>query len=372
MHPLPHPQLAQRRVRPGERDQRDLHEVGPGERVNREAHAVHRDRPLGDAHLAHPLRHAQVAHQHVASLPPPPLLDPHHLRHAVHVPLHEVAAQPVRRAHRALQVDAPAPRVLREQRPVPRGLHHVGREPAPHHALHGQARPIHRNALAALERLVGRTDPEDESPFPLPPSPALSPVPAHLRDGPDRGHDPGKHSRLSNTSNVSGPRERRSTAIQRGACSSGAPGMPGKAGTAPSPSHTGAWTQYSRSTSPSVRSRAPRAPPPSHNTDWIPASRNWEKPAASEAGPNTRTPVCSSAVTLAGGASREDITQVGTSRAVATRVTPGLSIARRSKTTRTGGLRGVTAPRTVRRGLSCSAVVPPTAIASNPARSQWV
>src|SRR3989442_14896157 len=78
MHPLPHRQLAQRRVRPGERDQRDLHQVGPGERVDREAHAVHRDRPLGDAHVAHTLRHAQVAYQHVASPPPPPPPPPPH------------------------------------------------------------------------------------------------------------------------------------------------------------------------------------------------------------------------------------------------------------------------------------------------------
>src|SRR2546430_11571054 len=88
-------------------------------------------------------------------------------------------------------------------------------------------------------------------------------LPIYGLDPPHGGHDPGKHSRLSNTSNVLGPRERRSNAIQRGACSSGAPGMPGKARTAPSPSHTGAWTPYNPSTSPSVMSPAARGPPPS-------------------------------------------------------------------------------------------------------------
>src|SRR2546429_6743616 len=50
-------------------------------------------------------------------------------------------------------------------------------------------------------------------------------------------------------------------------------------------------------------------------------------------------------------------THVGTSRAVLTSCTPRLSIARRSNTTRTGGRRGVTTPRTVSCGLSRSAVV---------------
>src|SRR5438094_557799 len=69
--------------------------------------------------------------------------------------------------------------------------------------------------------------------------------------------------------------------------------------------------------------------------------------------------------------SGDDITQVGTSGAVFTRSAVWLSMARRSNTTRTGGRRGVTRPRTVSCGLSRSAVIPPTAIASNPARSQW-
>ena len=163
---------------------------------------------------------------------------------------------------------------------------------------------------------------------------------------------------------------RRSTGIQRGASGSGAAGTPGKAGTAPSPSHTGAWIQYSRSTSPSASSFAPNAPPPSHSREWIPAARSMRRPSASEVGRETRTPLPSSCVTLATGASGDAMTQVGTVRAVLTRLTVSFSIARRSNTTRTGARRGVMGPRTVSCGSSFKAVVPPTAIASNPARSQ--
>src|SRR5690242_1627550 len=103
----------------------------------------------------------------------------------------------------------------------------------------------------------------------------------------------------------------------------------------------------------------------------MPASRSMRSPVASESGRNTRTPFRSSTVTLETGASSDAMTQVGTSRAPLTSCVLGFNIARRSNTTRTGGRRGVTGPRTVSRGLSCRAVVPPTAIASNPARSQW-
>src|SRR5439155_464473 len=74
--------------------------------------------------------------------------------------------------------------------------------------------------------------------------------------------------------------------------------------------------------------------------------------------------------TLPAGASGDAMTQVGFSRAVLTRLAVSFSMARRSNTTRTGGRRGVTGPRTVSCGSSRRAVVPPTAIASNPARSQ--
>src|SRR6266567_4261883 len=225
---------------------------------------------------------------------------------------------------------------------------------------------LHRDALALLQTLVGGLDLEREPRFSL----AVSRFPRRLRDSAHGTYDPGKHSRLSNTNNVSEPKALRSTGVQRGAAARGCGGTPGKAGTAPSPSHTGACTQYSRSTRPSARSRAPSAPPPSHRSDWIPASRTMRRPSRNVVGRNTRTPLRSSWVTLDGGASSDDMTHVGTSRAVLTSCTPRLSIARRSNTTRTGGRRGVTGPRTVSCGLSWSAVVPPTAIASNPARSQ--
>src|SRR6267143_311026 len=310
-----------------ERDQRDLHEVFPRQVVDRETHTVHRNRAARDRHLPHRGRHAQVVDPCV-----PAPLDPLHHRDAVHVSLDDVAAQAIRRAQRALQIHGAPGRVLAEQRAPLGRLYHVHRESALRCPLDREARPIHGDALTLLEALERSPDRECETRFPFP----VLRFPRRLGDSSDGAHDSGKHSRLSNTNNVSEPRARRSTGVQRGAAARGCGGTPGKAGTAPSPSHTGACTQYSRSTRPSAR----------------------------VVGRNTRTPLCSSWVTLDGGASSDDMTHVGTSRAVLTSCTPTLSMARRSKTTRTGGFRGLTAPRTVRRGSSIRAVVPPTAMAS--------
>src|SRR3989449_622454 len=352
---------AERRVLARERDQRDLHEILPRQVVDRETHAVHRDRAVRNRNLPHRIGHMQVVHPCVDT----PLDSPYH-RDPVHVPLDDVAAQPVPRAQCTLQIHGAPHRVLAEQRTPLRRLHHVHRESTRQGPLDGETGAVHRDALALLQTLVGGLDREREPRFSF----AVSRFPRRLRDSAHGTYDPGKHSRLSNTNNVSEPRALRSTGVQRGAAARGCAGTPGKAGTAPSPSHTGACTQYSRSTRPSARRRAPSAPPPSHKSDWIPASRNMRSPSRNVVGRNTRTPLFSSCVTLDVGASSDDMTQVGTSRAVLTSCTPRLSIARRSNTTRTGGRRGVITPRTVSCGLSRSAVVPPTAIASNPARSQ--
>src|SRR5713226_2212834 len=352
---------AERSVLARKRDQRDLDEILPRQLVDRETHAVHRDRAVRNRHLPHGVGHTQVVHPCVAT----PLDSLHH-RDPIHVPLDDVASQAIRRAQCTLQIHGAPRRVLAEQRTPLRRLHHVHRESTWHCPLDGETGAVHRDALTLLQTPVGGLDLEREPRF----SVAVSRLPRRLRDSAHGTYDPGKHSRLSNTNNVSEPRALRSTGVQRGASASGCGGTPGKAGTAPSPSHTGACTQYNRSTRPSARSRAPSAPPPSHNTDWTPASRSMRRPSRNVVGRNTRTPLFSSWVTLDDGASSDDMTHVGTSRAVLTSCTPRLSIARRSNTTRTGGWRGVTTPRTVRCGLSRSAVVPPTAIASNPARSQ--
>src|SRR2546425_1402357 len=352
-----------------ERDERDLHEVLSRQVVNGETDAIHRNRAARNRHLPHRFGDTQVVHPRV-----PAPLDALHHRHPVHVPLDDVAAQPIRRAQRPLQIHPPTCCILPEQRPALGRFHHVHRKPTLHDALDRQARAIHGDALTLLEAPVRSTEGEGQPRFPFPTtvrgSFRVSRFPRRPGERSHGTHDPGKHSRLSNTNNVSEPRARRSTGVQRGAAARGCGGTPGKAGTAPSPSHTGACTQYSRSTRPSARSRAPNAPPPSHKSDSIPASRSMWSPSCNVVGRNTRTPLRSSWVTLDGGASSDDMTHVGTSRAVLTSCTPRLSIARRSNTTRTGGRRGVTGPRTVSWGLSWRAVVPPTAIASNPARNQ--
>src|SRR5207244_10961226 len=135
--------------------------------------------------------------------------------------------------------------------------HTVHRQSTRHGPLVGETGAVHRDALTLLQTLVRGPDREREPRVPF----AVSRFPLRLSDAPHGTYDPGKHSRLSNTNNVSEPRALRSTGVQRGAAARGCGGTPGKAGTAPSPSQTGARTQYSRSSRRTTRGRAPRAAP---------------------------------------------------------------------------------------------------------------
>src|SRR5437867_9580660 len=343
------------------RDQRHLHNASAGQRVHRQTHAVDRDGAVEHRCFLHFTRHANVDQQRIVGLC--------HVRyrsHAIHVPLNEVATPSIAHLQRTFQIDRVTFAPFTDQRTSQRRLHRVHGKRTLRHLLDSQARAADRDTLALFQTAVGRPDPQYPSPVPRP----FSPVRGNGFDPSYCAYDSGKHSRRSKTNNVSEPSGRRSTTTQRGASARGDAGTPGNAGTAPSPSQTGDCTQYRRSISPSARSLAPSAPPPSHNNDWIPARRSCAKACASVSGRKTRTPLPSSTDTFAIGASGDDMTQVGTSRAVCTSDTPRLSMARRSNTMRTGGFRGVRSPRAVNCGLSMSAVVPPTAIASNPARSQ--
>src|SRR2546425_5381 len=354
MHPITAAELSQRRVRACERHERHLHDPVIRQRVHGQAYAVHRDGPMKDRRFFDFGGHANIHEHRVLDF-----CDPFDGTHAIDVALHEMPTEAVACPERPFQVDAPALFPLADQRSAERRLHGVHRKGAFENLFDGEAGAIDRDTLALLHALIGRLHTQFHAV-----------VHVHRVNPAKRIYDSGKHSRRSKTSNVSEPKGRRSTTTQRGASASGNAGMPWKAGTAPSPSQTGDCTQYKRSTNPSVKSLVPSAPPPSHNNDWIPASRSWAKACASASGRKTRTPLPSSTDTLAIGASGEATTHVGTSRAVCTRETPRFSMARRSNTIRTGGIRGVSPPRAVNCGLSVRAVVPPTAIASNPARSQ--
>src|SRR5690242_8565106 len=141
-------------------------------------------------------------------------------------------AEAIHRPYGTLQVHRTARRILPEQRATLGRVDHVHRERTLRDAFDREARTVHRDALAAFHALERGADDERQPP-----------VLGGFRDPPHGAHDSGKHSRLSTTSNVSGPNTLRSTGVQRGASASGRPPTPGKAGIAPSPSHTGAWTQ---------------------------------------------------------------------------------------------------------------------------------
>src|SRR6267143_3841210 len=354
MYPITAAELPQRRVLAGERHERHLHNAGPRNGVHRQTHTVDRDGAVQNRHGGNIHRHCDIDQSGVSCIN-----YAGDCGYTVYMPLDDMTAHQIGRAHGTFQVDAAALLPLSDQRAPERCLHGVQGKPALHNLLDGQTGAIDGDALALLHAFVGRLDTEFHA------------VVQRDRVHPSYcGHDSGKHSRRSKTNNVSEPSGRRSTTTQRGASASGDAGIPAKAATAPSPSQTGDCTQYRRSTRPSARSLAPSAPPPSHNNDWIPASRSCAKACPSPSGRKTRTPLASSTDTFDIGASGDATTQVGTSRAVWTSDTPRLSMARRSNTMRTGGLRGVS-PRAVSWGLSVNAVVPTTAIASNPARSQW-
>ena len=91
-------------------------------------------------------------------------------------------------------------------------------------------------------------------------------------------------------------------------------------------------------------------------------------PAARSAAGRTRAPAASRRRAASPGASGAQTSQSGAWPTPCSRREPSGRRRPRSKTTRTGGRRGWTAPRTVRRGSSARAVPMPTATASCPAR----
>src|SRR5829696_8691408 len=99
VHPVSHPEPPEVGIRAG------LRQDGDGERAfahrdDGEAYAVDADAPLLDNVAEHGLRCLELPDLRFPLGP-----DPEDLAHAVHVPLHDVPTEPVRRAHSSLQVD---------------------------------------------------------------------------------------------------------------------------------------------------------------------------------------------------------------------------------------------------------------------------
>src|ERR1700752_4360936 len=115
----------------------------------------------------------------------------------------------------------------------------MNRKTALYDSFDSEARAVDRNALALLDAAIWRLNRDGESRITFP----VSRFPRRFSDPANRIYDSGKHSRRSKTNNVSEPSGRRSTTTQRGASASGDAGIPAKAATPPSPSHTGACTQ---------------------------------------------------------------------------------------------------------------------------------
>src|SRR6266550_1281750 len=277
MYPVTARELSQCRMLAGERYQRHLHDSVLCERVHGEAHAIHRESTMEHRRLRDFGRDANVHEHRVIDFG-----DPFHRAHAVDMALHEMPTEPVAGSQRTLQIDGSTLLPLADQGPAERRLHRMNGKGSLHNLLDGQAGAVDSDALALLHAFVGRLYTQFHAV-----------VQAHRVYPAHRAYDSGKHSRLSKTNNVSEPSGRRSTTTQ-----------------------LGAWTQYNRSTNPSARSFEPSPPPPSHNNDWIPARRSCANACPRVSGRKTRTPLPSSTDTFAIGASGDDITQVGTSRAV--------------------------------------------------------
>src|SRR2546422_7999 len=254
-----------------ERHVRHLHDGGPRNGVHRQTDAIDCDGAVRARHGGNIRRHCEIDQSCVPCI--------HHPRdggHAVHMTLDDMTAHQVGGAHCAFQIDAAALLPLPDQGAPERCLHRVNGKPAFPNPLDGQTGAVDRDALALLHAFVRRLYAQFHTV-----------VQCNGLHTSNRGYDSGKHSRRSKTSNVSEPSGRRSTGIHRGASASGNAGTPGKAGTAPSPSQTGAWTQYSRSTSPSSSSLVPSAPPRGVGVRWqfnagVPPTASASKPARSQ------------------------------------------------------------------------------------------
>src|SRR5439155_21318217 len=144
-------------------------------------------------------------------------------------PLHEVAAEPVAGAERALEVH-PVARVERaEPGALQRGADGANPEPAPPLRGDGEAGAAHGDALPHDQAAIRRRDRDVASPLGRGDGADLA----------DRGHDAGEHGSRSRTSRVSSPSPRRSTALHRSASSKPASSQPETAGTPASPSQSG-------------------------------------------------------------------------------------------------------------------------------------
>src|SRR5918994_4787315 len=149
VHPVSRPELPEVGVRAGLRQDGDS-ERAFAHRDDGEADAVDADATLLDNVAEHGLRRAEL----------PDLRFPlgpgrEDLPHAVHVPLHDVPPEPVRRSHRPLEVDR-APLREAPQRRTPQRLGHgvEGQRPAVELAYR-QAHTVHRHAVADACALGG-------------------------------------------------------------------------------------------------------------------------------------------------------------------------------------------------------------------------
>jgi hypothetical protein len=162
----------------------DLHRPLAGERVHGEA-----DPGQGDGAVQHRQRGDLARDLHVDQGVVAAVTNVTHGPHAVHVPLHQVPAEPVADLHRPLQVH-PTPRLEpAEGGAAEGGGHRLHREAVRVQLHHRLAGAVHRHAVAERQPLAHPGRPHGEA--------HAVPLGATVRDGADLLDQSGEHVRIS-------------------------------------------------------------------------------------------------------------------------------------------------------------------------------
>src|SRR6185503_7854105 len=340
-----HAQPAQVGGRQRVRDQVDR-EPGTLHVIDGQAHAVYRDRAFARNVPRQARRRLDRDHA-IGSHPP----HPRHGPHAIHVPAHEVPADPVRQAQRLLQVDASA--LFKSRGAIQRFRRHVGLEPACFLRHHGEAHAVHGDAVA--DRHVPECELAGVDGNSAPPGSRFDRAyPA------DRGNNAREHYTNLASTRISGPTIRTSWTLSalrpESSESSGSSNMP----SALSPINAGAKYKSNSSTWPSRTNDPFRRKPASTWTSLISRRASSRKRPSNSTLPalfgitTTSAPFAFSAAIFA-----------LSSRAAKTSVPPPSSILAAGgvssllSTTTRNGWRVVGTSRTVSRGSSSCTVPPP-------------
>ena len=149
VHRITRRECAQRGVAQRVLNHRELHHPFLRNRIHGETHAVH-----GDGAVRHGQRHQFCRHFNINQRGVAALRHSANGRHAIHMSLHEMSAEPIADGERAFEIHTLPLGPRRDRGAVERGDHRRDRKPPRPALAHREARPIHGNRLTVAYRLV--------------------------------------------------------------------------------------------------------------------------------------------------------------------------------------------------------------------------